>query len=74
MSTPSAHQREREKKREEKNEPVMVPCTTDPFLSSTVTVSLFSFIKNLSGRLAGDPESATARVEPNELHGEKSKS
>lgn len=31
----------------EKNVPVIVPCTTDPFLSSTVTVSLFNFIKNL---------------------------
>jgi hypothetical protein len=28
--------------------PVIVPCTTEPFLSSIVTVSLFSFIKNLS--------------------------
>lgn len=27
--------------------PVIVPCTMDPFLSSTVTVSLLSFIKNL---------------------------
>jgi hypothetical protein len=27
--------------------PVIVPVTTDPFFSSTVTVSLFSFIKNL---------------------------
>lgn len=27
--------------------PVMVPWTTEPFLSSMVTVSLFSFIKNL---------------------------
>jgi hypothetical protein len=27
--------------------PVMVPCTTDPFFSSMVTVSLFNFIKNL---------------------------
>jgi len=27
--------------------PVIVPCTTDPFFSSIVTVSLFSFIKNL---------------------------
>jgi len=26
---------------------VMVPCTTVPFLSSIVTVSLLSFIKNL---------------------------
>lgn len=26
---------------------VIVPCTVDPFLSSIVTVSLFSFIKNL---------------------------
>lgn len=29
------------------NVPVMVPLTTDPFLSSMETVSLFSFIKNL---------------------------
>jgi len=28
--------------------PVIVPCTTDPFLSSIVTVSLFNFIKNLT--------------------------
>ena len=27
--------------------PVMVPCTTEPFLSSIVTVSLFNFIRNL---------------------------
>jgi hypothetical protein len=27
--------------------PVIVPCTTVPFLSSIVTVSLLSFIKNL---------------------------
>jgi hypothetical protein len=27
--------------------PVIVPCTTVPFLSSIVTVSLFNFIKNL---------------------------
>ena len=27
--------------------PVIVPCTIEPFLSSIVTVSLFSFIKNL---------------------------
>jgi len=26
---------------------VIVPCTIEPFLSSTVTVSLFNFIKNL---------------------------
>jgi hypothetical protein len=31
--------------------PVIVPCTTDPFLSSTVTVSLFNFIKNLDRKL-----------------------
>lgn len=30
--------------------PVIVPCTTEPFLSSIVTVSLFSFIKNLGGK------------------------
>jgi hypothetical protein len=29
------------------NEPVIVPWTTAPFLSSMVTVSLFNFIKNL---------------------------
>lgn len=29
------------------NAPVIVPWTTDPFLSSIVTVSLFNFIKNL---------------------------
>lgn len=27
--------------------PVMVPCTIEPFLSSIVTVSLFSFIRKL---------------------------
>jgi hypothetical protein len=35
--------------RRKQNIPVMVPCTTEPFLSSIVTVSLFSFIKNLNG-------------------------
>ena len=31
-----------------KDPQVMVPCTTVPFLSSIVTVSLLSFIKNLN--------------------------
>ena len=29
--------------------PVIVPCTIEPFLSCTVTLSLFNFIKNLWG-------------------------
>lgn len=34
-------------KRARGNVPVMVPCTIEPSFSSNVTVSLFSFIKNL---------------------------
>lgn len=45
--TSTEEQRERER---DKNEPVMVPWTMVPFLSSIVTVSLPSFIKNLDAR------------------------
>jgi len=34
--------------------PVMVPCTTVPFLSSIVTVSLLIFIRNLTSFMAND--------------------
>ena len=47
---------------------MMVPCTTEPFLSSTVTVSLFSFIKNLKvvSQLANDEHTVAPMSNANE--------
>lgn len=39
--------RVRKDRKEREDVPVIVPCTTDPFFNSMVTVSLFNFIKKL---------------------------
>ena len=43
----------------------MVPWTTVPFLSSMVTVSLFSFIKNLQRNPKSTTKLGEERIEPN---------
>jgi hypothetical protein len=47
-------QQQQKKKGRQDIVPVMVPWTVVPFLSSIVTVSLFSFIKNLHPNSAGE--------------------
>lgn len=46
----------------------MVPWTTEPFLSSMVTVSLLSFIKNLRGSEQTQWQASERGIAPDELH------
>jgi hypothetical protein len=43
--------------------PVMVPWMMDPFLSSTVTVSLLSFMRNLRGRRSASAQVPSSRAQ-----------
>lgn len=54
--------------------PKMVPCTTVPFLSSTVTVSLDNFIKNLQTRGTQNEDSGTCARQVKRMVGEASNS
>ena len=48
--------------------PVMVPWTTEPFLSSMETVSLFNFIKNLMLSMVNTCDCIEKTLLPDELH------
>ena|SRR5712672_2902441 len=51
-----------------RNAPVIVPCTTDPFFNSIVTVSLFNFIKNLKNGGGCQPSVVDSNMRRQEGH------